>query len=317
MPINVLTDEIVRGADRTHVWFNTILGYCIVLSIPYERTWWTNPMFGVARSFPHSQLVWGGSLAVATTIYVLGSFRGYGKPHRGTIIIVGASLCFVWYFVFCMALARQTYVDPQHCSSLWPLLIFFFALLYAHRAVLYFNTFTGVRWSLNPFQLYAVTFLMLLSVTEVVIGVSPSSVQAQFDKNTQLSLAGANFVGGVVVMAGLHLRDIERGLWIELWGYASLTASLLFYVFATQHSVQVPIATLGFALSEAFAFASLHRAIQIGVYKWGKRSDPEMAEKIRPHLFRDRDTTHRLFHDQEEIGQKVAEAAQEIAEEHQ
>jgi hypothetical protein len=131
--------------------------------------------------------------------------------------------------------------------------------------------------------MYALTFLMLLSVTEVVIGVSPASVQAQFDRGTAVSLAVANFVGAACAMVGLHLRDLEMGLWIELWGYASLTATMLLYVLSElnpQGKISVPIATLGFALSEAFVFASLHRAVQIGVYKYAQFHGHRLSAKL-------------------------------------
>lgn len=300
MPLNALTDEIRKGADRVHVWFNVILGYCVAASLPFDRTWRTDPLFATVRAFPHSQTVWAGSLAAATTIYAVGSFLTVGKPHRGTIVIIGALGCFAWNFAFSIGLERQNYIDPTHTSNLWPLLLFFLALLYGHRVVLYANAFTGTRWSLNPFQLYAVSFLMLLSLTQIVVGVSPVSVQAQFDRPTQLSLAGANFIGALLVMVGLHMRRLETGLWIELWGYASLTATMFFFIFTTVGHVVMPISTLGFTLNEAFAFASLHRAIQIAVYKRSRRVGSAAQDKLGPMLgHSDTDTVRRIFKETE------------------
>lgn len=292
MAINELTDDIRRGGDKVHVWFNVLVGYMIALSIPSERTWWNDSIFGVVRMIPHSQAVWGGSLAVCVTVYTVGSFMRQGRPHRGAIVITGALLCFTWYFTFCMCLARQTYVEPKTASSLWPLLCLFVAVLYAHRAILYLNIFTGRRWSMDPFQMYAITFLMFLSISEVVIGVSPQSVQAQFDKTTAVSIAGANFVGACVVMFGLHLKDLETGLWVELWGYAALTFTMLLYIMAelgSQGKIQMPIATLGFALSEAFVAASMHRAIQIAAYKWSLRRGAVVSAKLTTALSNQRD----------------------------
>jgi hypothetical protein len=278
MPLNELPVEVTRTADRTHVWLNVIMGFLVSSSIASMPTWHTDPIFTVCRFIPHSQAVWSLTLLVATVVYTIGSFMAFNRAHRGVTIIVGALLCSAWYMALSLCMARDA------VNSLWPLIVFIIALMYAHRAVLYANVFTGTRWALNPFQLYCVTFLLLVSMAQVVIGVSPGSVQATFDKGTQLSLAGANMVGALACLVGLHLRDLEMGLWIELWAYFSLTATMAFYAFqivATNHGV--PIATLGFALSEAFVFASLHRAIQIAAYKWALlRGNFAAQERLKP-----------------------------------
>lgn len=286
MPLNKLPDDAVRAADRTHVWFNVILGFCVALTIPTMPTWNTDEIFHVAREIPHSQLIWSLSLMFATGVYSVGSFMRYERPHRGLAITIGALLCMAWYLAFSLCMARESYVKPHQVSSLWPLLVFVIGLLYGHRAVLYSNKFTGTRWGLNPFQLYSVTFLMMVSLAQVIIGVSPGSVQAMFDKQAQVSLALANMVGAITCLVGLHMRDLEQGLWVELWGYVSLTATMTFYVSQiVVANLGIPVATLGFTLSEAFVLASLHRAIQIGTYKWALlRGNYEAIDRLKPLL---------------------------------
>lgn len=286
MPINVLTSDVTRSADRVHVWFNVVLGLLVAASIPSPRGWWWHdPMFTVARSIPHSQAVWGWSLLVAVAVYAFGSFLPYRHEHRGWVIIVGASLCFLWYLAFTLTLARQTYVDPVHSAGLWPLLLFFVALLYGHRAVLYAGVFTGARWGSHPFQMYPITFLMLVSISQVVIGVSPATVQAQLEPGAVLSIAGANLIGGTVTMIGLHLKDLEQGLWLEICGYASLTLTLIVYITLASRQVNAPTATIGLALSEGFLFASFHRALQIVLYKWALyRRQTVRADRYRAAL---------------------------------
>jgi hypothetical protein len=286
MPINVLTSDATRAADRTHVWFNVVLGLLVAASIPSQRGWWWHdPMFTVARSIPHSQAVWAWSLLVAVTVYAVGSFMPYGHEHRGAVIIAGAGLCFLWYLAFTLALSRQTYVDPAHSAGLWPLLLFFLALLYGHRAVLYAGVFTGARWGTHPFQMYPITFLMLVSISQVVIGVSPATVQAKLEPGAVLAIAGANLIGGVVTMIGLHLKDVEQGLWLEVCGYASLTLTLIVYITLASRQVNAPVATIGLALSEGFLFASFHRALQIILYKWALyRRQQVRADRYRALL---------------------------------
>lgn len=286
MPINVLTSDATRSADRTHVWFNVVLGLLVAASIPSPRGWWWHdPMFTVARSIPHSQAVWAWSLLVAVVVYAVGSFMPYGHAHRGSLVIVGASLCFLWYMAFTLALSRQIYVDPVHSTGLWPLLLFFLALLYGHRVVLYADVFTGARWGTHPFQMYPITFLMLVSISQVVIGVSPATVQAKLEPGAVLSIAGANLIGGTVTMIGLHLKDVEQGLWLEVCGYVSLTFTLIVYVTLASRQVNAPVATIGLALSEGFLFASFHRALQIVLYKWALyRRQHARADRYRAAL---------------------------------
>jgi hypothetical protein len=286
MPLNELPVEVTRTADRTHVWLNVIMGFLVSSSIGSMPSWDTDPIFTVCRYVTYSRPVWAVTLLVATLVYTIGSFTAYNRAHRGVTIITGALLCASWYMALALCMARESYVSPREINGLWPLIVFIIALMYAHRAILYADVFTGTRWALNPFQLYSVTFLMLVSMAQVIIGVSPGSVQAQFDRGTQLSLAMANFVGAVACLVGLHLRDLEMGLWVELWAYVSLTATMAFYAFSiVAGSHGVPIATLGFALSEAFVFASLHRGIQIGSYKWALlRGNYETQSRLKPHL---------------------------------
>lgn len=286
MPINVLTSDATRTADRIHVWFNVVLGLLVAASIPSPRDWWwQDPMFTVARSIPHSQAVWAWSLLVAVAVYAFGSFMPYGHENRGWVIIAGSIACFLWYLAFTLALARQTYVDPAHSAGLWPLLLFFLALLYGHRAVLYADAFTGARWGTHPFQMYPITFLMLVSISQVVIGVSPATVQAKLEPGAVLSIAGANLIGGTVTMIGLHLRDVEQGLWLEICGYASLTLTLIVYIGLASRQVNAPVATIGLALSEGFLFASFQRALQIILYKCALyRRQPVRADKYRVAL---------------------------------
>lgn len=286
MPLNELPPEVTQAADRTHVWLNVIMGFLVASSIASMPTWHTDQIFEVCRFIPHAQWVWSLSLLVATFVYTLGSFMDHSRAHRGVTIITGALLCAFWYLALSLCMARESYVNPHQVTGLWPLVVFILGLMYAHRAVLYANVFTGTRWALNPFQLYSVTSLVMVSIAQVIIGVSPGSVQAEFDKPAQLSLAASNLVGGIACLVGLHLRDLEMGLWIELWAYVSLTATMAFYAFTLiSGNHGIPIATLSFGLSEAFVLASLHRAIQIGTYKWALlRGNLETQERLKPKL---------------------------------
>lgn len=130
------------------------------------------------------------------------------------------------------------------------------------------DTFTLHRWALNPFQMYAVTFLIAVAVAQVQLGAAPGSVQADaLDRQTMLSLAISNCIGGFIALWGLHLRDLEAALWVEFWGYMVLIFVLGFYVYLLTQNQANPNATYGFGFAEAFVYAAVHRSVQILLYK--------------------------------------------------
>lgn len=129
------------------------------------------------------------------------------------------------------------------------------------------RTFTVRRWALNPFQLYDMAFMMAAAIAQIVLGATPSSVQADLDPKTLLSLAVCNMVGGGIALLGLHLRDLETALWVEFYGYLCLVFVLGYYLFLLADQRVNVSASYGFALSEAFVFAAIHRSVQILLYK--------------------------------------------------
>lgn len=139
------------------------------------------------------------------------------------------------------------------------------------------ETFILRRWALNPFQMYGITFLLATAIAQIQLGASPTSVQAELDRHTMLTLAIANVVGGVIALYGLHLRDLEGALWVEFCGYVILVFVLGVYVTLIIQSVINPSASYGYALAEAFVWAALHRSVQILLYKRAKRKKDKLS----------------------------------------
>lgn len=127
--------------------------------------------------------------------------------------------------------------------------------------------FTLHRWALNPFQMYSLSFLFVVAVNQIQMGVTPTSVLADLPRNALLSLAISNAIGAVIALYGLHLRDLEAALWVEFWGYVILIFVLATFVLMLAQSTINASASYGFGLSEAFIFAAVHRSIQILLYK--------------------------------------------------
>jgi hypothetical protein len=147
------------------------------------------------------------------------------------------------------------------------------------------RTFTMRRWGNNPFQLYNLMLLLQVSVNQIVIGVPETSAQAALDHQAQVALAGCNLVGAAISAYGLHLRDFEFGLWVELSGYAALAGSLGIYITLVFLLFPMPNTSFGLALTEAFVLASIHRAVQIVRYKVARHRRTQIAaQRLRERI---------------------------------
>lgn len=142
------------------------------------------------------------------------------------------------------------------------------------------NTYTWHRWMVNPFQMYATAFLVLVSTAQVGLGISPSTVVSELDRSTQMSLSFCNLVGASIVLYGLHLRGTESSLWMEMSGYVSLIFVLSVYIYLLTTHQYLANTTYGFAFSQAFVYASIHRSIQIFRYKRMGRKKRRLSRHV-------------------------------------
>jgi hypothetical protein len=119
---------------------------------------------------------------------------------------------------------------------------------------------------------------MIVSLSQMIIGVAPTSVFTEVERPVALQLASVNFLGAAVVLFGLHLKNTAVGENLELAGAVSLVATLLWYTASVLHSQQLAGTTLGIGLVEMFLFGTIHRSVQIVVLKiarWRGRHDLE------------------------------------------
>jgi hypothetical protein len=133
------------------------------------------------------------------------------------------------------------------------------------------ENFTWHRWRVNPFQMYFTAFLLLASTAQLGFGVAPTSPTVHLYDNTQAALAFCAFWGVLTVLFGLHLKDIETGLWVEVCGYVPVMfveGISVYLMFTTQ---VIPFASHNFAFDQAMVYASLQRSIQIWLYKRARR----------------------------------------------
>lgn len=273
MPLNELSEKQLRVADRMLASLLGIWGYVCALALIFDTRGWNDPVFHVVHLVPFGFRTWGIALACCITVYVVGEIWRDNSPHRGPMIITGASLCVLWHVGLTLCMARMAYTLPDRITILWPIVVLVIACLYATRVISYSNIFCGRRWNTNPYQLWATTFLVIVSLSQIVIGVAPTSVFTEVERPVALQVAIVNFIGAAVVLFGLHLRNETRGVMLELAGAASLVATLGWYIVLVLQKEALAGTTLGFGLAEAFWFGTCHRSIQIMTLQYAKRTN--------------------------------------------
>jgi hypothetical protein len=283
--LNKLPAEALHGADRLLAWLLILFGYVIALAMVFDRHGWDDPVFTVIRAVPYTQYSWAALLTVGILVYTVGEVMRPGTERRGVILCAGAMICFTWAFAMSAAMARMVYQMPERITILWPLVMFFVACLYATRIVVYSDAFTGERWNTNPYQLWGTTGLVSASLSQVIIGVAPSSILTEAERPVTVTLALANLLGATMTMVGLHLKNTNLGLNLEFAGTISLVATLAWYVETVLTRQILAGTTVGFALAEFFLFATLHRAVQILIRKWAQwRGHPALEAKMTQQL---------------------------------
>lgn len=288
MPKHRLEDADFRASNKILVWILVFMGYMIALGISANPAGWDAAVFNVVRRIPYTPYSWAGLLFFSVSLYTLGEFTSW--RGRGAVIITGSLLCSMWWMGLSLMTARMVYELPNRITVLWPLITFFISVLYASRIVVYATVFTGERWRTNPYQLWGVTFLCLVSLSQMVIGVAPGTILSEVEHPVMFQLAAVNFFGATVTLFGLHLRNQELGIALELAGSFSLVATLIWYCSMVISKQALAGTTLGFGFTQAFTFATLHRSFQILTLKYAQwRGKPHLEERTAQALYAELD----------------------------
>lgn len=287
MPLNSLSETHLKIADRMFASVLGLWGIVAAMAMAVDTSGWDDPVFTVIRKVPWTPYSWAVLLAISVGVYIAGEVSAHTFRYRGSLIITGATLCMLWHLTMAILMSRMVYMMPTRITDLWPLIMFVVSVFYATRVIVYSNIFFGQRWNTNPYQLWATLFLMLVSLSQMIIGAAPASVFTEVERPVAFQVATVNFLGASVVMFGLHLRNQDRGLLLELAGTVSLVATLGWYASLVLHKENLAGTTLGFGLVEAFLFATLHRTIQILTLQWARitgklRLEQRMTEALHP-----------------------------------
>jgi hypothetical protein len=286
MPLlNRLSEDELRGSEGLFGRLLIIIGFTVSLAILVDPAGWDDPVFDTLRKVPYTPYSWAGGLLVCTLVYMVGEVVNAERKWRGGLLITGATLCGMWWAIVALAMSRQVYLMPTRITDLWPIVTFTIACLYGMRIIVYGNAFTGYRWNTNPYQLWGTSFLLLASLSEVVLGIVPSSVLVEVERPVAFQLALINLFGACVVMFGLHMRNREAGLNLELAGASSLAITIVWYCLTVLHKTPMAGTTIGFALTEGFTFGTFHRAMQILTLKYARwRDHPTLEKRMKSAL---------------------------------
>lgn len=283
-----LSEDDLRTSDRILAWLLILFGVFVAMTMSLNQAGWNDPVFRIVRKVPATPYSWALLLVVSVLVYATGELVNQFRRQRGFLIIIGSLLCASWCMAMTLAMSRMVYEMPGRITSLWPMVMFFVAILYGSRAVIYANSFTGFRWTTNPYQLWGVLMIMMVSLTQIVIGVAPSSVLSQYGHQVVLQVALVDFMAASVTMFGLHLRNKEAGLNLELSGGIGLLGVLSWFCVAELNQVPLAGVTIGFAMTQAFVFATFHHSAQIIALKWARwRQKPKMARSLERALKRE------------------------------
>lgn len=142
------------------------------------------------------------------------------------------------------------------------------------------ENFTWTRWRTDAFQMYFTAFLMLVSTAQLGLGAAPQSSQYHLEDATQNAVAFCCLWGVLIVMLGLHLKDVETGLWIEMSGYLCIFFVLSLSVYLQFTTQTLAFTTHSFAFDQAFVYAALQRSIQVWLYKRTRRRAMRVENRV-------------------------------------
>lgn len=142
--------------------------------------------------------------------------------------------------------------------------------------------FTATRWQSNPFQMIATLILGIWAVLQIARGMTADTVlETELDRHAQLMLSSTNLFGALICLTGLHMRDWESALWVEVIGYVSLVGSLGIYLYlVAEKTGEVFNTSPGVGLSWAFVLASVVRTTQILRLKKAERHADELGRLV-------------------------------------
>jgi hypothetical protein len=153
----------------------------------------------------------------------------------------------------------------------------------AHPITWLRSTYTLKRWLTDPFQVCIIAMLWQANFQQLALTGPSSSLAGDLDYRSRLYLTLANLVGACVCFYGLHLRDFERSLRLELGSFLALAWTLGIWVTMVYYTVTLPNTSYGLNLAEGTLIACVIRGVLIQRYKSSLKhgADPRKIARLR------------------------------------
>jgi hypothetical protein len=146
------------------------------------------------------------------------------------------------------------------------------------------TTYTATRWLTNPFKVCEVALLWQANFQQLALTGPIASMAGDLDYRSRLYLTLANLIGGGIAFYGLHLRDFEMSLWVEVCAYISLIGTLGWWVVLVYLTVPLPNTSYGLNSIEAFIIAAFIRSALVLRYKRALRRGADVPRIARLRL---------------------------------
>lgn len=144
------------------------------------------------------------------------------------------------------------------------------------------QTYTLSRWLTNPFKICIVAMLWQANFQQLALTGPIASMAGDLNYQSRLLLTLTNLLGAAFCFFGLHLRDFEMSLWIELGSYIAMIGTLGLWVTLVYLTIPLPNTSYGLNLTEAVIIAACIRAPLILRYKRAlRRGDVKKTARLR------------------------------------
>jgi hypothetical protein len=144
---------------------------------------------------------------------------------------------------------------------------------------------TFVNWSRHPWQMWALSSMMLWAITVVIDPNAYFQQQEINDLNSPYTMnlvAMGMIIGSCISLFGLHMRDREFGVWSELSGYAILLFSQVAYMISAivYTGLLNSFSREANAVALSYVLAMLQRSYQIISYQHSRAKVARIEKKI-------------------------------------
>lgn len=143
------------------------------------------------------------------------------------------------------------------------------------------TTYTMRRWATQSFIVCGVGLMWQASIWQLTLGDTQIAMIGELGTQSHQPLSIATLVGTSITFHGLHLRDWEQSLWLEVAGYLATDWALVIWIVLVYTTIPLPNTSYGLNLTEGFAIANSIRLFWVLRYKWATHHHSEKQFRLR------------------------------------